>query len=191
MNYRAGIRESAEALTALATMTEKRFPPDDASLIVNSVFVIDPKNGLRDQKGSTRVVLYELLVELMDVYKDNLVKNIGTENIVQGIVAMAEFEKDPSCLRILFGMYEDLGRNWGLSQDANLLIWESFSRYFPITLGGADRNRGFPTPDELRSLLLNCFISSDAYADKAFPRLLDMLDTNQDLSANVKVTSPS
>jgi DNA repair/transcription protein MET18/MMS19 len=191
LNNRAGIKESGEALLALARMTDEkmrmRLPPGDVATIAKAVFAVPGNGNLRSQMGSTRVVLYELLSELMDAYKPNLIKDVGPKEFVQGVVLVAEPEKDPSCLKLLFGMYEDLGRHWELSPDTSLLIWDSFSRYFPITLGGAARDPSIPTPVELRALLLNCFTSNDSYAKHAFPRLMDMLDTNQDLSANVKV----
>ncbi|KAH8591990.1 RNAPII transcription regulator C-terminal-domain-containing protein [Bisporella sp. PMI_857] len=99
---------------------------------------------------------------------------------------MAQFEKDPSCLRVLFGIYEEFGKTWALNEQTYMLIWESYVRYFPITLATAATDPSVPTPDHLRALLLSCFVSNDIYATEAFPRLIDMLDTNQDLSANTK-----
>lgn len=194
LNYRAGIKESGEALLALARMTDENmkiiFPPGDVAMVAFAVFAVAGNGNLGNQMGSTRVVLYELLSELMDTYKPKLLKDVGSKIFVQGVVSMAEPEKDPSCLKMVFGMYEDFGRNWELGVDTRLLIWDSFSRYFPITLGGAARDPSIPTPVELRALLLSCFTSNDFYSNHAFPRLIDMLDTNQDLSANVKVIHP-
>ena len=100
---------------------------------------------------------------------------------------MAEFEKDPSCLRILFHSYELISHLWNLDSASFKNIWDSYSRYFPITLSGAGRDPSLPTPEELKMLLRSCFISHDDYAEHAIPRLIDMLDTAQDVvTANVK-----
>jgi DNA repair/transcription protein MET18/MMS19 len=187
-SFRAGVKECAQILSSLAKMENQRFPPQDAKLVAQSVFTFNKGSSLRDQKAATRLALLELMSTLMQLYRQSLVTNMGSKEFVEGIVAMAEFEKDPTCLNILFPIYEALSMEWDLSDDALILIWDSFIRYYPIKLGG--RATSVPTPDELKQLLLNCFISNDRYAGHAFPRLIDLLDTNQDLSANVKVGLP-
>ena len=187
-NYRAGIKECGEALLALAKMTEHNiFPPGDATMVAIAVFAFANSGNFKPQLGSTRLVLYQLIAELMGTYKSNIRKDIGAKEVIKGLVAMAEFEKDPSCLKLLFSMYAELGRDWQPNDKDSLVMWESFSRYFPITLGGVSKDPSVPKPEELKELLLSCFTSNDAYAMKAFPRLIEMLDQNQDLSANVKV----
>lgn len=186
-SFRAGVKECAQILSAFAEMPNKRFPPGDASLVAQSVFAFNKGNNLRDQKASTRLSLLELMRTLMQLYKSNLVTNIGAKVFVEGIVAMAEFEKDPTCLNVLFPIYEIMGKEWNLSDDTLVLIWDSFIRYYPIKIGG--RSASVPTPDRLKQLLLDCFISNNCYARLAFPRLTELLDTDQDLSANVKVSS--
>jgi DNA repair/transcription protein MET18/MMS19 len=186
-SFRAGVKECAQILSTLAQMPNKRFPPGDAKLVAQSVFAFNKSSNLRDQRASTRLSLLELMRTLMQIYKSNLVMNIGAKVFVEGIVAMAEFEKDPTCLNVLFPIYEILGKEWSLSGDTLVLIWDSFIRYYPIKIGG--RAASVPSPDKLKQLLLDCFISNNSYAKFAFPRLIELLDTDQDLSANVKVST--
>jgi len=192
LNNRAGIKESAEALFTLINVGEgKRFPPGDAVDVAKAIFTLSSNDILRDQKLPTRVALLRLLELLMESYKSHLLKDLGNEKFVQGVVSMAAFEKDPNCLRVLFGMFEDLSRNWKLTEDECNPIFQSFSRYYPISLKEAiNKDPAVPTPEELKLLLLNCFTSNDFYAKEAFGRLIDMLDANHDLSANSKASAP-
>ena len=151
------------------------------------MFAVDTNGVLRDLKAVGRLSLFKLLALLVDKHAAILKRDMGGNEFAKGVISMAELEKDPSCLRILFGLYEELGKNWVLNNDTYLLIWESYVRYFPITLAKAATDPTVPKPDELRALLVSCFISNDIYAAEAIPRLIDMLDTNQDLSANTKV----
>lgn len=122
---------------------------------------------------------------LIQLYKSNLMTGVGPKTFVEGIVAMAEFEKDPTCLNMLFPIYRQLSKEWNLDEEELVLMWGSFIRYFPIKMGG--RAAAVPSPEDLKHQLLDCFISNDGYAKHAFPRLMELLDTNQDLSANTKV----
>jgi len=157
------------------------------SEVAKAVFAVDTNGVLRDLKAVGRLSLFKLLALLVEKHAAILKRDMGGSEFAKGVVSMAELEKDPSCLRILFGLYEELGKNWVLDNETYLLIWESYVRYFPITLAKAATDPTVPKPDELRALLVSCFISNDIYAPEAFPRLIDMLDTNQDLSANTKV----
>ena len=157
------------------------------SEVAKAVFAVDKNGVLRDLKAVGRLSLFRLLALLVQKHAAILKRDMGSNEFAKGIISMAELEKDPSCLRILFGLYEELGKNWILNNETYLLIWESYVRYFPITLAKAATDPSVPKPDELRALLTSCFISNDIYAPEAFPRLIDMLDTNQDLSANTKV----
>jgi DNA repair/transcription protein MET18/MMS19 len=184
-SFRAGVKECAQILSSLAKMEHQRFPARSAKLVAQSVFAFNKGSTLMDQKAATRLALLELMSTLIQLYKSNLVTTVDSKEFVEGIVSMAEFEKDPTCLNVLFPIYETLSKEWDINEGALNLIWDSFIRYYPIKLSG--RIASVPTPDELRQLLLNCFISNDSYAKYAFPRLIELLDTNQDLSANVKV----
>jgi hypothetical protein len=193
LNHRAGMKESAEALFALADMTEhKVFQSDDAAIIAKAIFAIDPGESFRDQKASTRLTIYQLLDLLIEKHTPSLQKIIGTNEFVAGFGALSEFEKEPTCLQIVFGISADLSRSqdWDLKLESYTLLWDSFSRYFPITLKASrDQDPFVPTPAELKNSLLHCFISNDVYAKEAFPQLIGRLDTDQDISANTKVSS--
>lgn len=185
-SFRAGVAECARILYSLSIMENKRFSPSDAKLVAQSVFAFNKAGNLKDQKASTRLSLLELMLTMMRLYKPSLITNVGSKAFVEGLVAMAEFEKDPTCLNVLFPIYEIFGREWDLEEDALVSIWASFIRYYPIKISG--RATSVPSPDQLKQLLLDCFISNDVYAKFAFPRLVELLDTEQDLSANVKVS---
>lgn len=187
-NNRAGIKDTALSLQALANMTGK-FPRGDASVIAGAVFSL-PSSSLRDQKAAGRLALLKLLDTLIQSYSPVIARDMGTRTFVDGLVSMAEFEKDPSCLELLFQMYEQMSQTWNLDSASINNIWESYSRYFPITLNGAAKDPLLPSPEELKMLLRCCFTSHDDYADHAIPRLIDMLDTAQDVvTANVKAGS--
>lgn len=187
-NNRAGIKDTALSLQALANMTGK-CPPGDASVIAQAVFSL-PSSTLRDQKAAGRLALLELLNSLVQNYSPAIARDMGTQTFVDELVSVAEFEKDPSCLRILFQMYEQISQTWNLDSGSFKNIWDSYSRYFPITLSGAARDPSLPSPEELKMLLRYCFTSHDDYAEEAIPRLIDMLDTTQDVvTANVKASS--
>jgi len=185
---RAGIKESAEALSTLIGHDEgRKFIPGDAEIVIRAVFAVDSNDLLRDMKASGRLALYDLLSLLMQKFRPQIMRYFGRIEFTAGLVSMATLEKDPSNLRRIFEMYEDLSKNWELDSTTCLEIWESFSRYFPITLSRVSADPNVPTPDELKALLVRCLVSHDVYATEVFPRLIEMLDTNSDLSANVKV----
>ncbi|RFU34361.1 hypothetical protein B7463_g1958, partial [Scytalidium lignicola] len=184
LSYRAGIKEVLTSLSALANMDNK-FLKSDSTTIVKAMFAIANRNTLREQKAATRLVLFQLLHMLFKKHKSTLLSDIGRNEYVRGLVSIAEFEKDPSCLNILFQMYVDLGPD--LSHESAKSIWESYIRYFPLKMGGTARDESKPSIEQLKLLLLQCFVSSDLYAEWTFPRLIEQLDVDQDLTANVKM----
>ncbi|RQM05065.1 hypothetical protein DH86_00003646, partial [Scytalidium sp. 3C] len=184
LSYRAGIKEVLTSLSLLVNMDSK-FLKSDSSEIVKALFSLAKRDTLREQKAATRLVLFQLLETLLRRHESTLLRDIGREEFVKGLVAVAEFEKDPSCLNILFEMYTELGSD--LSPESAKNIWESYIRYFPIKMGGNARDESKPSIEQLKGLLLRCFVSSDLYAEWAFPRLIEQLDVDQDLTANVKM----
>lgn len=164
---------------------DSKFLKSDSSEIVKALFSLAKRDTLREQKAATRLVLFQLLETLLRRHESTLLRDIGREEFVKGLVAVAEFEKDPSCLNILFEMYTELGSD--LSPESAKNIWESYIRYFPIKMGGNARDESKPSIEQLKGLLLRCFVSSDLYAEWAFPRLIEQLDVDQDLTANVKM----
>ncbi|KAM3077509.1 hypothetical protein ACMFMG_006848 [Clarireedia jacksonii] len=176
--YRAGLQEVAKSLTALARMT-KKFLKDNAIVISEAVFKLPENMSLRDLPIATRLSLLELLQCLLDLYLPVLKRTMGPK-FVDGVVAMASVEKSPSCLAILFKIFEKLGLEWDPSPSECEEMFGSFFRYFPITPSSATN---LPAND-LKFLLQNCFKSNDHYADFAFDAILEKLDS--DVSANVK-----
>ncbi len=152
-----------------------------------AVFGLASGSTFKDQKPTTRVKLYEVIDSLFKKYQAPLVRDVNVTPLIQGLVSMAELEKNPSCLGILFPLYTHISKNWPLSDSDYDSIWESFIRYFPVTLGGAPQDPSVPAKEMLKELLLQCILSSHHYAKGAVSRFIDMLDTNTDLSANLKV----
>jgi DNA repair/transcription protein MET18/MMS19 len=187
-SYSAGVRWTANSLYALAKMTA-RFPKGDASDVTQAVFIL-AKSSFREQLPATRLAVFKLLDFLVETYATTITRDMGSEAFVQGLVDLAEFEKDPRCLQILFETYADISRNWTLKPGSYKAMWDSFSRYFPITLKTTDPS--IPGREELQSLLISCFASNDAYAAQVFPYLFDGLDTTEEaLSTYVKVIPQS
>lgn len=184
-NFRAGIREVAQCLQAIATWT--RLLPSDMVEIVKAVFILAEGTTFKDQKPTTRLALFDLIDYMFRTHSKNLTRNTNAHYLVAGLVSMAELEKNPSCLIVVFQLYEHISREWEL-QDLDLKsIWESFIRYFPITVGSAAQDRAVPSREDLKVSLLQCIISNEFYAGDAFTRCLEMLDVNSDISANLKV----
>lgn len=185
LNYRAGIYELASSLHILSTW--KCFLPGDAGTIATAVFGLASGSTFKDQKPITRIKLYEVIDFLFKKYQTPLIRDVKATPLVSGLVSMAELEKNPSCLSILFPLYAHISKHWTLGDSDYDSIWESFIRYFPITLGGAPQDPSVPAKELIKELLLQCIISSHHYAKGAVPRFIDMLDTNTDVSANLKV----
>jgi DNA repair/transcription protein MET18/MMS19 len=184
-NHRAGIREVAESLQAIANW--KRFLPGDGVSIANAAFSLADGSTFKDQKPSTRLALFKLIDFMFRSHAKNLIREKSINHLVEGLISMAELEKSPSSLAVVFPLYEHISKTWDLNVSDFKGIWDSFIRYFPITVGSAVQDPSAPTREELKAYLLECIISNDAYAEYAFPRLIDMLDTKSDLSANTKV----
>ncbi|PMD41655.1 hypothetical protein L207DRAFT_528262 [Hyaloscypha variabilis F] len=185
LNYRAGIFEVA---TSLHVLSEWRcFVPGDAGLIAQAVFGLADGSVFKDQKPATRIKLFELVDLLLKKYQSAVIRDVTITTLVSGVVSMAELEKNPSCLAILFPLYRHISNKWPLEDSDYEAMWESFIRYFPITLGGAPQDPSVPTKELIKQLLLECILSDHHYSKGAIPRFIDMLDTNTDLSANLKI----
>jgi DNA repair/transcription protein MET18/MMS19 len=185
------MRHTAIVLLVLACMTNK-FQNGDAPVIARAVFDGVANGTLNEQKPSTRLALFELIDFIYHEphYNTAIVKQMTPRKFVRGLVSMAELEKDPKCLRVLFQLYEQIGVDWGDELDTESLqsIWESFMRYYPITLKDApNKDPSVPTREELKEGLRRCLTSNGYYAKYAFHRLVELLETTADLSANNKV----
>jgi DNA repair/transcription protein MET18/MMS19 len=185
-NFRAGVRDVALSLQALAGMRE-RFPRGDASLAAKAVFSLT-STSLREQKPTTRLSLFELLEFLVETYSATLTRDMGPHLFVDGLESMSALEKDPKCLRVLFRMYDQISQTWSLNSEDFKKMWDSFSKYWPISLREDPSDPSIPTTTELNSLIQNCFTSHDNYAVHAFDHLLEILNTTPDtVSAYTKV----
>lgn len=183
--YHAGLKQVADSLSVLASWTT--FPPGDASLVAQSVFRLaqGQSSVFVSQKPDTRSALYALISFLFQNFRRPLERDLGLPSLINGVADLAELEKNPSCLKILFLLYAYVSQEWDLQSTESDKVWELFVRYFPITLGGTASDPNKPSPEELKELLLKCFTSSDKYAQDAFTLLLSSLDTDQ--AANKKV----
>jgi DNA repair/transcription protein MET18/MMS19 len=189
LNYRAGVCEVASSLHILSKW--KNFLPGDARTIAITIFELASGSIFKNQKPATRVKLYEVIDFLFKNFQKPLIRDVKLATLVSGLVSMAELEKNPSCLGILFPLYAHISQKWPLLHPEFKLTWDSFIRYFPVTVGGAAQDPAIPGKELLRDLLLQCILSNDSYAKEAIPRFIDMLDTSTDLSANVKVRTYS
>jgi DNA repair/transcription protein MET18/MMS19 len=186
-SFRAGTRETTTALQSLTKYST--FPPGDAATTVLAVFALsnDSNNLFKDLTHNTRLELYMLIDILIKKYEKATRRDVKNQDLVEGIVSMGLAEKNPSCLSVLFPLYAYISRHWTLESAELDRIWESYIRYFPITVGGAVGDPSAPTKEKMRDLLLDCIVSNDHYGAKAFERLIEMLDTESDLSATTKV----
>ncbi|KAL3417582.1 hypothetical protein PVAG01_10592 [Phlyctema vagabunda] len=189
-NYRANIKGTVQCLDLLSQMS--RFLAIEAYVVSDAILSI-PSDIWSQQVVDTRVTVYEILHNFLDSNRISLQQREKYgRNITDGVTTLALQEKDPSCLNVVFPLYQMLGeeqQSWGVEEKDFEKIWESFVRYYPIKVGNFGKkawDSSKPEPPVLKELLLNCFVSSSVYAQWAFPRLLDMLDQNSDISADVK-----
>lgn len=188
-NHRAGIREVTAALRVLSTW--RTFPPGDSALIATAIKELCDGYTFKDQTLSTRLELFRFADTLVKDYERPLKRDMGEERVVEWINSMALAEKNLSCLVMLFPLYTHLSKTWNLPVKELDTCWDSFIRYFPISIGNPTKDPTVPSQEKLRELLLECITSNDKYATMAFTRLIDNLDTESDLSANTKVRNMS
>lgn len=161
-----------------------RFAPGDAQEVTRAIFKLGASNSFSSQTAITRLSLYTLVDTLRAVRAAALKRDMSEKEVVQGIVTMAELEKNPSCLRALFTLYADLSRDWALDAEDFKHVFDSYIRYFPVTMKEAPKDPKIPSTTELRDLLLKCFVSNDGYSKPTFAAMIERLDVD---SANTKV----
>lgn len=154
-------------------------------------FITNSANGrfgatssFSSQLASTREAIYLFINAIFGKHGDRLVQDISVHEIISGVVAMAELEKNPSCLRALFKIYYLVSTKWPLDDNDFKLVFDSVIRYFPISMKAAPSQPDVPTTEELRELLLQSLVAHDGYADATFAAMKDRLDVD---SANTKV----
>ncbi|KAH6670613.1 Dos2-interacting transcription regulator of RNA-Pol-II-domain-containing protein [Halenospora varia] len=175
-NYNYGLGEIAEMLTILIAW--RTFLPDDCELICKSSFALalNGRSTFMNQTNKTRCKFYTLLAMMEENFPNKIEKNLGIGHFVAGLLNLAETEKGPASLKVLFELYSKIGKEWNPDASTIKAIWESIWRYFPVTLGAAVTNPEMPQPGELRQLLLDCVVSNDHYAQESIPSLLQDLD---------------
>lgn len=182
-NYRYGLNEVADSLIAITTW--KGFVPGEAGLLVKAIFKLAQGNTpvFMNQTPHTRRKYYEIVAHLSKRFLRQLQRDLGASEFVTDLVELGAREKSAVCLRALFATYGDISIDWNLGPAEYTQIWESFMRYFPITLTVTPNDQ--PKPEELRELLLRCITANDFYAKEGFEKFLGELDIDQ--SANTKV----
>lgn len=156
--------------------------------MASAIFSLAKQTRFKDLKSTTRQKLYLLVERLLKSRGDALLKTSTIPPLISGIVNIAEFEKTPICLGVLFKLYTYLSKKWDLEAAEFRTLWDSFSRYWPVTVGGSTQQVSNPTSEELRDMLLECILSNDSYAKNSISMCLDKLDTTNDLSATTKVS---
>lgn len=184
-SFRYGIKETAASLRVIVNW--QHFVPDDAVVVTTTIFALSDYSVMRDLTPATRLELLQVIDSLFRNRGVSLIKKTGTASLVTGLVEFATHEKNPMCLKVLFPLFSHLSKEWNMDDSQFDSLWNSFSRYFPITVGGPVRDPKQPSQELLRDLLLECMMSNDAYAKSLIPMCLEKLDTTADLSANTKV----
>lgn len=151
------------------------------------MFSLSKNNFFKDLKPATRLALYNIIDFIFRKKRDVIIKAELSEGYVEKLVTLAQFERNPACLSVLFALFSHMSRTWSAQEPELLRLWDTMQRYWPVTAGGSAQDSSQPSMDQLRELLLDCFQSNDFYASHVIPMCLEKLDVTQDLSANTKV----
>ncbi|EHL02442.1 putative DNA repair/transcription protein mms19 [Glarea lozoyensis 74030] len=135
-------------------------------------------NTFIDLTPSTRLKFYKIIWVLVENYERPLLRDMGGDSFVGGLVELSELEKSAICLKDLFALYSKIGKAWSLTPDGYTQLWDCFIRYFPITLGASQKDDQ-PKPEELKDLLRQCFTANDFFGKAAFETLLGNIDADQ------------
>ncbi|XP_078428169.1 ARM repeat superfamily protein [Wolffia australiana] len=129
-----------------------------------------------------RKLCFELCRYLLDLYPND-VATLG-EDLVHGICAAIEQEKDPECLNDGFRIIKSLVNLYPESSDlvrgCAREIFEVFSAYFPVYFTN-DEDASI-TREELSEALMNTFCASPFFEEFAIPLLLDKLGSSLPLA---------
>lgn len=181
--YLAGITDITETLKVLVGWNN--FIPGSAADIMKAFFRLNQNGNYAKQTPGSRATILQVIEALYSKYESALKRDMGASTLVSGLMGLLEFEKSPICLKLAFVLEAMLSRDWGLDNASLQLIWESFERFYPLSLKGRKADLWIPTSEELRSLLLQCIIANDAFAAKAFSLCLEKIDTG-DLTADIR-----
>lgn len=185
-SFRAGFKQIGTILWQLITKNEENFHENDAPAICMALFFTAEFDLFRREVASTRLRFFEVVEILFDRYMD-IIKIDLKAKFISGLASLAAFEKEPSCLRAIFRLYEKIGQRWNPDKEECETMFNSFARYFPITIRTLSPDPAVPSSEELKALLKKCWTSNSGYAPLSFPKLIELLDSNNDLRADTKV----
>jgi DNA repair/transcription protein MET18/MMS19 len=175
----AGVKETALGLRALAAMSH--FDTNDAIQICRKIFSSAPH--FNENSASARFEVYKLVDLFLNEHRATIKRM--EEEFINGIVSLAELEKDPRCLMVYFSILSVILAEWDIQEEVKNL-WESVSRYYPITFRAKPDDPIGITPNELKLRLRMCMAATSEFAPMAFPFLIEKLDFQ--VTANVKVS---
>jgi DNA repair/transcription protein MET18/MMS19 len=173
------VKETALGLRALVAMSH--FNTNDAIDICHKIFSSGPH--FNENSATARFEVYKLIDLFLNAYRDTL-KGMEGE-FINGIISLAELEKDPRCLMVYFSIISVILAEWDIQEEVKDL-WESVSRYYPITFRVKPDDPIGITPNELKLRLRMCIAATSEFAPMAFPFLIEKLDYQ--VTANVKVS---
>ncbi|KAL7717546.1 MMS19 nucleotide excision repair protein [Entamoeba marina] len=150
-------------LTSLLFLLSEPFEAnvlEDASLAISTIHS-------QLLPADTRVLLFQFFIKLLE--------STNVPNAIDTAVGLVELERDPSCLEYSFQIIQKVSKHPEMDAMAAPLLFDCASAYFPILY--PPRN-DMELKEKLTSHILNCFISSDCYANLAIPFLLDKLEAD-------------
>ncbi|KAE8442662.1 hypothetical protein EG329_002960 [Mollisiaceae sp. DMI_Dod_QoI] len=177
----AGLDEVISTIKTISAFDS--FSAENAVEVVVAIFTLAAKMAYKDLKAATRANLLGLVQSLFIRYETRFSTRPGVDRFVVGLTDMAQFEKSPKCLGILFPLYTQVTKAWASDLEAKNLtekLFTSFYRFFPIDVQrNFSQERDVPTMEELSEALEECITCHQIYADLALEQLLENLDTNQ------------
>lgn len=158
--------------------------PGDAPLVLTGLFSLaDNRTRLKELPGPIRQNVYTVVDNFCREYPQKITEELGYDKIIAGLLNLVIFEKKASCLLIIFQLISYVSRNWKLSSANMEDLFNSFVRYFPIKVGGA-QDEATRLSIEMRRCLSDCMTSNDFYASLVFPHLIQRLDDRSSISAS-------
>lgn len=176
----AGLKETAHGLRVLAAMSH--FDSNDTIEICHKIF--SSSHHFNDNSAPARFEVYKLVDFFLNGHRETIERM--EKEFTNGIISLAELEKDPRCLMVYFSILSVILAEWDINEEVKDL-WESVSRYYPITFRAKPGDPIGITPNELKVRLRMCIAATSEFAPMAFPFLIEKLDYQ--VTANVKVST--
>ncbi|TQS38304.1 hypothetical protein Golomagni_01191 [Golovinomyces magnicellulatus] len=179
--YDAGLREIILLFKRISEMNT--FNPSESSLIIKSIFTLaDKKHRFKDLTNTVRQDVYTVVSHFFKQNSHILIKDLGADKLVAGLLELATFEKKASCLLIVFPLISHISQFWGLGNPELESLFTSFIRYFPIKIGGL-QSESLRLSLEMSNFLTECIVSNNFYASLAFPHFIQILQDHSSMSA--------